>query len=107
MISMSVKTFIWLAFILLVAGVLGAQTQQSPPSEDDKGKALVQSKCTKCHGLEEVETAYLDKASWKETIEFMRTKGAELKDDEVTVIVDYLVKTYPSPSGRDEATKKL
>jgi mono/diheme cytochrome c family protein len=107
----SVKTVVWIVFPLLLAGVLGAQTQQSASSDDDKGKSLVQSKCTKCHGLEEVETAYLDKDSWKETIEFMRTKGADLKDDEVAIIVNYLVKTYSSASsstsGSDDATKKL
>ena len=106
--SISLKTFLWIVLAFLLAGALGAQTQQSSSNDDDKGKSLVQSKCTKCHGLEEVETAYLDKASWKETIEFMRTKGAELKDDEATIIVNYLVKTYSSSSsGSDDPTKKL
>jgi cytochrome c5 len=105
--SLSVKTFVWVVLTLVVAGALAAQTQPSSSNDDDKGKALVQSKCTKCHGLEEVEAANLDKASWKDTIEFMRTKGADLKDDEVNVIVNYLVKTYSSSSSGDEATKKL
>ena len=105
--SISAKTLVWIVFTFLVAGALGAQTQPSSSNDDDKGKALVQAQCTKCHGLEEVEAANLDKASWKETIEFMRTKGADLKDDEVNVIVNYLVKTYSSSSSGDEATKKL
>jgi len=105
--SLSVKTFVWVVLTLVVAGALAAQTQPSSSNDDDKGKALVQSKCTKCHGLEEVEAANLDRASWKDTIEFMRTKGADLKDDEVNVIVNYLVKTYSSSSSGDEATKKL
>src|SRR5215831_7996546 len=105
--SLSVKTFVWVVLTLVVAGALAAQTQPSSSNDDDKGKALVQSKCTKCHGLEEVEAANLDRASWNETIEFMRTKGADLKDDEVNVIVNYLVKTYSSSSSGDEATKKV
>ena len=105
--SLSVKTFVWVVLTLVVAGALAAQTQPSSSNDDDKGKALVQSKCTQCHGLEEVEAANLDRASWKETIEFMRTKGADLKDDEVNVLVNYLVKTYSASSNGDEATKKL
>jgi len=105
--SLSVKTFVWVVLTLVVAGALAAQTQPSSSNDDDKGKALVQSKCTKCHGLEEVEAANLDRASWKETIEFMRTKGADLKDEEVNVIVNYLVKTYSSSPSSDAATKKL
>jgi len=105
--SLSVKTFVWVVLTLVVAGALAAQTQPSSSNDDDKGKALVRSKCTQCHGLEEVEAANLDRASWKETIEFMRTKGADLKDDEVTVLVNYLVKTYSASSNGDEATKKL
>lgn len=58
--SLSVKTFVWIVLTLVVAGALGAQTQPSSSNDDDKGKALVQSKCTKCHGLEEVEAANLE-----------------------------------------------
>ena len=51
---------------------------------NDKGKALVESKCTVCHGLDEVRVANLEKPGWKELVESMRTKGADLKDEENT-----------------------
>ena len=94
----------WFLVTVLIA-VASLAAQQSTSSEDDKGKALVQSKCTVCHGLEEVQAANLDKAGWKELVESMRTKGADLKDEEVPVIVNYLAKTYSRDSGAD--AKKL
>src|SRR5262249_25980162 len=84
---------------VLAVAALGAQ--QSSSSADDKGKALVESKCTLCHGLDEVRVANLDKPGWKELVESMRTKGAELEGDEVAVIVDYLVKTYSHDSSAE------
>jgi len=95
---------LWLMVTLVLAvGALGAQ--QSTSNDDEKGKALVESKCTLCHGLDEVRVANLDRPGWKELVESMRTKGADLKDDEVTVIVNYLVKTYSQDPEAE--TKKL
>ena len=98
--SRTMRAALWFMFTLVLAvAALGAQ--QSTSSDDEKGKALVESKCTLCHGLDEVRVANLDKPGWKELVESMRTKGAELKDDEVAVIVDYLVKTYSHDSSAE------
>ena len=102
--SRTMRAALWFMFTLVLAvAALGAQ--QSTSSDDEKGKALVESKCTLCHGLDEVRVANLDRPGWKELVESMRTKGAELKDDEVSVIVNYLVKTYSQEP--DAETKKL
>jgi len=105
---MLTRSTIWFMFTVLiaVAGLASAQQSSSGAASDDaKTKALVQSKCTVCHGLEELEAAKLDKPGWKETVDAMRTRGAELKDDEATTIVDYLVRTYSADD--DAETKKL
>jgi hypothetical protein len=57
------------------------------------------------HGLDEVRVANLDRPGWKELVESMRTKGADLKDGEVTVIVNYLVKSYSQDPEAE--TKRL
>jgi len=52
--------------VLLAVGSLAAQ-QSTSSSDDDKGKALVESKCTVCHGLDEVRSQIstsLDGKSW-------------------------------------------
>ena len=74
------KGAVWfMSTVLLAVGSLAAQ-QSTSSSDDDKGKALVESKCTVCHGLDEVRVANLEKPGWKELVESMRTKGADLKD---------------------------
>ena len=94
----------WFAITVLLA-VATLAAQQSTSSDDDKARTLVQSKCTRCHGLEEVQTAYLDKAGWTESVEFMRTKGADLQNEEVRIVVNYLAKAYSQDPDAD--TKKL
>ena len=104
MTSKPIRAMLWFIFTVdVAAAAFGAQ--QSTSSDDEKGKALVESKCTLCHGLDEVRVANLDRPGWKELVESMRTKGADLKDDEVTVIVNYLVKTYSQDPEAE--TKKL
>src|SRR5438552_560165 len=99
------KGAMWfMSTILLAVGSLAAQ-QPASPSDDDKAKALVESKCTACHGLDEVQNAHLDKPGWTESIDFMRTKGMEIKDEEVPIIVNYLMRTYSQDPDAD--TKKL
>jgi mono/diheme cytochrome c family protein len=101
--SMPTRATLW--FICTAVVAVAALGAQSSSNDDEKGRALVESKCTLCHGLDEVRVANLDKPGWKELVESMRTKGADLKDDEVAVIVDYLVKTYSHDSGAE--AKKL
>src|SRR5437762_13902744 len=83
----------WFMLTLLL-GVGSLAAKQSTSSDDGKGKALVESKCTVCHGLDEVRVAYLDEPGWKELVESMRVKGADLKDEDVPIIVNYLVRAY-------------
>ena len=99
------KGAMWfMSTILLAVGSLAAQ-QSTSSNDDDRSKALVESKCTVCHGLDEVWSAKLDKSGWTESIKFMRTKGADLKDEEVPIIVNYLMRTYSQDPDAD--TKKL
>src|SRR5262245_52878754 len=102
--SRTMRAALWFMFTLVLA-VAALGSQQSTSSDDEKGKALVESKCTLCHGLDEVRVANLDRPGWKELVESMRTKGADLEDDEVPLIVSYLVKTYSQDN--DSETKKL
>src|SRR5262249_42406113 len=66
---------------------------------------LVQTKCTQCHGLDEIQAEKTDRAGWQELVDAMRSRGAELTNDEATIVVNYLTKTYSQDSGAE--TKKL
>src|SRR5438046_2560229 len=102
--STSVRCALWLVFTGLLAAA--AMAAQQATVSDDKAKALLESKCTSCHGLDQVETAAKrDKAGWKAVVDSMRSKGADLKDDEATTVVDYLAKTYGADA--DAEMKRL
>lgn len=64
-----------------------------PQSNDpalDKGRTLVETKCTMCHTLDRIKSAQKDAAGWKTTVDRMRGKGAVLTEEEAQQIIDYL-----------------
>jgi cytochrome c5 len=75
------------------SAVLGAQETDPAKLPDGPGKTIVQSSCTVCHGLELLSGR--DEAAWKDTVDRMIAMGATVADDQVKVLVDYLVKNFP------------
>jgi mono/diheme cytochrome c family protein len=59
------------------------------------GQALLQERCTTCHGLGGVERAKKTEEEWKATVERMVGKGAELDEAEQELLIKYLAETYP------------
>ena len=98
---MPVKFAVW----LIVSVGLAAAAQQATTTDDERGKALVQTKCTQCHGLDEIQAENTNRAGWLEVVDAMRTRGAELTNDEATVVVNYLTRTYSQDTSAE--TKKL
>ena len=59
---------------------------------DGAGKAVVQRTCgAPCRAIETAIGTRRDRAGWTAMVETMIARGASVKDDEVKVIVDYLV----------------
>ena len=57
-------------------------------------KALVVKTCgTGCHALEVVTSQRMNSADWNAVVRNMVARGAEVPEDEVKAIVDYLSKT--------------
>jgi mono/diheme cytochrome c family protein len=63
-------------------------------SDDAAGKAILESGCTSCHGLDAIERLNLNKDSWTDVVRNMIGNGANVTDQQVPVLVDYLVKKY-------------
>jgi len=56
--------------------------------------------CTTCHDLRPIETQALDEAAWSKEVKSMVEQGAEVKSDDVPVLVDYLARFHgPLPEG--------
>ena len=118
MTSKPIRAMLWFIFTVVVAAAaFGAQ--QSTSSDDEKGKALVETKCTlcmvsmklelhpeaetkklvegscgSCHGLELVTSAQKTKDEWTEVVRNMISYGATIKEPEIPSVADYLAKHY-------------
>ena len=88
---------LWLIATLSCAAV-AFSAGQLPQVEP--GEKLVNTVCTTCHELRPIETTALDKEGWSKLVSSMIEKGAELKKDDVALLVNYLTAAYgPLPDG--------
>lgn len=67
----------------------------SPPEittffSDPEANRLLNRACTKCHGLERVETARKPADAWRVTLVDMRERGAQISDQELEQLVEWL-----------------
>ena len=89
------------AFVLMFG--LTARTQQTPPGQDDEHKALPAGEgrelmirvCGQCHSPDSAADQQLDAKGWKDLVNDMASKGADVTDAEVDQIVNYLAKAFP------------
>ena len=91
----------FLISLLLVAAA--SSPANLPPG---KGKAIVQRTCVSCHALKVVTTKRATKQQWSAVINLMLSKGADLDDDEVDVVVDYLAKNFGPTKASASSEKK-
>lgn len=76
-----------LAAALVLAASVPAQDVVLP---EGKAKALVQSTCSECHGLDTVVSAGQNAEKWRATVNKMVKKGAMLSPEEIETVVEYL-----------------
>ena len=78
-----------LTTVLLLAA--SANPVTLPPG---KGKAIVRRTCISCHALKVVTAKRASKEQWSVLVDQMISRGADLNDDEVEIIVDYLARNF-------------
>jgi len=93
-----------LAAAAAAMGQGGGATPAPPPFPDGDGKKVVMDNCGGCHGLDQVQGAKHDLATWKETLSRMVTYGASITDAQMPTIAGYLAKSFPDPSKPDVKT---
>ena len=102
----------WLvAFLLLGGGPLYGQeaprppataTAQAPPNGQaapkplppGDGRDLVIAACTQCHGLDEVVRLRDGAVGWKNVVDYMILRGAQLQPDEAEKVIHYLTISF-------------
>lgn len=72
-------------------GDAGGRGQAGP---DAAVQNILKSACTQCHNLTRVDSQNLTKPSWQDIVERMKAKGAQISDDDVTNLVEYLFRTH-------------
>lgn len=60
-------------------------------AQDSQGASLVEERCVGCHDLETVYQEQLSREEWVEEVTTMVSRGARLSEEEMEIVVDYLV----------------
>lgn len=60
----------------------------------DRGRELVEEVCTYCHNLDRLRGKELSREEWRGLTKGMISEGAPVTDNELSMILDYLVKYY-------------
>jgi mono/diheme cytochrome c family protein len=77
-----------------------AQAQELP---EGKGKAVVQTACSQCHGLD-VIVGRRSREEWANVVSQMVGNGAQLSDDDYNTVIEYLA-TNLGPAGQNAPAK--
>jgi hypothetical protein len=84
------------AFILFVALVILAQAPDGAAlafkGPDAVAANLVNTVCASCHSLDRVKNKMADKEGWTTTVTRMKGAGANLTDEQVPVVVEFLTR---------------
>jgi competence protein ComEA len=77
--------------IILVFLTVLVHAQNLPPGD---GKEIVQQKCGGCHALRVVTSKRASKQQWSSLVDQMISRGADIDDEEIETVVDYLAQSF-------------
>jgi mono/diheme cytochrome c family protein len=61
---------------------------------DPEAQRLMNRACTKCHGMDRVQGARKAEEAWRVTLVDMRERGAQLSDEELERLVEWLTRVW-------------
>jgi len=61
---------------------------------DPEAKRLMDRVCTKCHGLDRIQSVRKAEDGWRVTLVDMRERGAQLSDEELERLVEWLTRVW-------------
>jgi cytochrome c5 len=68
----------------------------APAASDEEAKKLVDGVCASCHDADLVRSTQATKEGWDDIVKNMNAKGIGMSDADVSLLVEYLAKTYPA-----------
>src|SRR5262245_20252410 len=93
------------ACLLFVLAILAQAPESAAPASkgpDAVATNLVTTVCASCHTLDRVKNKVGDKDAWTATVNRMAEKGANLTDEQIPVVIEFLTRaagTLPVPAG--------
>jgi competence protein ComEA len=72
-----------------------------PPLPEGEGKEVVIRMCNKCHGPAVFTKTRMGRVGWEDQVAAMVQQGAVGTEEEIQIVVDYMVKNF----GRDSKPK--
>jgi mono/diheme cytochrome c family protein len=66
---------------------------------DPEGFRLLDRACTKCHGRERIDQVRYPEERWRVTLVDMRERGAEISDEELEQLVEWLTRVRGTNQG--------
>src|SRR3954452_13722559 len=84
------------ALVLCIrVGAQGPGGQTPAPLPEGNGKALVSTACTTCHAANMITDTGHTAEDWKLLVERMVSAGADVPENQMPIVTDYLTKNFP------------
>lgn len=87
---MKIKYSLFVALVIVSLVLVGCGSSEPVAPTPHPGEALVNTKCSTCHGLPQVENAKYSRAIWETTVDRMVLAGMSISDEDKALVVDYL-----------------
>jgi competence protein ComEA len=105
---MNLKHIIAVAALVLGTACLTlAQVNQSDGLPEGKGKAVLLRACVQCHEIEVATRNRYTEAGWRQMVNTMVERGAELSDPETADVIAYLSKYFGKANVNKAAAAQL
>lgn len=92
---MQKKLVVIVFFMVLISVLVVGCGSNSQPVDLTVGKELVESRCTTCHGIEQIQNKQFSRQEWTDTVDRMiNDHGAAINEQQKSDIIDYLAATY-------------
>src|SRR5262249_10473737 len=89
-----------LAAVVVSTAARGRQPARQDAAEQEPGEQVLNAACLTCHDHRRVDTQALDEEGWTKLVKAEIARGAEVKGDDVPILIDYLSRMHgPLPDG--------
>jgi len=78
----------------LTLAVSAVEAQQSATLPDGPGREIVSVACTQCHSLTPIVQLRMGEQGWRQAVENMVLRGAQVGPDEIDIVSSYLADKF-------------